>query len=228
MEMFDREKDLVEAFSLNTKKILKDILNKSVARHFVIEEFDSYLGVADIVVGTYRPYLSKKNLRSPLNRNWIFPLTTFQLNETLNIEQFQEKFGLTKNSANLRLNEYCEASFLKRIKKDTFLVIREYEYIADNVIAVEAKLKNWKRALFQAQRYKKFSDFSFVLLDEHHSNSALANLSAFKDSNIGLITMSDTSYCIHYVPEKQNNKKDDYFVRLNETAYSYFANNSMA
>lgn len=228
MDMFDREKDLVEAFSLNTKKFLKDILNKAVARHFVIEEFDSYLGVADIVLGTYRPYLSKKNLRGTVNKNWIFPLTTLQLNEIIHLEDFQEKFGLTKSAATLRLNEYCDANFIKKIQKDTYSVIQEYEYIADNVVAVEAKLKNWKRALFQAQRYKKFSDYSFVLLDEHYSSSAISNINIFKDSNIGLITMGEDGYNIHFIPEKQNTKKDDYFIRLNETAYSYFATNAMS
>ncbi len=227
MEMFEKEKDLVEAFNLHTKKILKEILNRTVSRHFIIEEFDSHLGVADIVFGTYKPYLSKKSLRSPVNKNWIFPLTTFQLNEAVTLEQFCNKFGLSKNSANLRLNEYCEASFLRKDSKDTFTVVKKYEYVADSVIAVEAKLKNWKRALIQAQRYKKFSDFSFVLLDEHHSSSALSNLGLFDESNIGLITMNDSGYRIHHIPKKLNIKKEDYFVRLNETAYSYFATGLM-
>ncbi len=224
MEAFDSERDLVEAFSQKSRKFLTDVLHRSVARHFLIEEFDSYIGVADIVLGTYRPYLSKRNPRSSINSNWIQALKTLRKNEIISIDDFKNKFNLSKDEASRRLSEYSKARFISRLSKGNYSVVKEYEYVADTVVAVEAKLKNWKRALFQAQRYKKFSDFSFVLLDKHYSHPAISKLQTFKDLNVGLITMSMNQYKIHYIPLKINSVVDDYYLRLNERAYNYFAN----
>lgn len=223
MEVFDREKDLVEAFSTNTRKFLSRILNKSVSRHFVIEEFDSYLGVADLVLGTYRPYLSKKTLRGSVNRNWIYPLISLRQDEVFRLEDFQIQYGLSKKTSASILNEYVEAGFILELEKGIFIVTREYEFVTGHVVAIEAKLKNWKRALFQAQRYKRFSDFSFVLLDEAYSSAAISNIHEFVSSNIGLVTMGKNGFNVIYTPMEMNLKKEDYLARVNEAAYRCFA-----
>ena len=223
MEVFEREKDLVDAFRTNTKKFLREVLNKSVSRHFIIEEFDSYIGIADLVLGTYRPYLSKKTCRKSVNLNWIYPLINLKLDQAISIHEFMDKYNFSRKSAFLRLNEYIEAGFLVKSKTCQYLVVKEYEFVTDNVIAIEAKLKNWKRALLQARSYKKFSDFTYILLDESYANPAISNLEEFKVNNIGLITMKNNSFTIHYLPKKPNPKKDNYFIRINEAAYNYFS-----
>ncbi len=58
------------------------------------------------------------------------------------------------------------------------------------IITIELKLKNWKRALAQAYKYKSFSDISYVCMDEFNINTVLKHLDMFKKYNIGLITIS--------------------------------------
>ena len=58
------------------------------------------------------------------------------------------------------------------------------------IITIELKLKNWKRALAQAYKYKSFSDISYVCMDESNINSVLKHVDMFKKYNIGLITIS--------------------------------------
>ena len=53
--------------------------------------------------------------------------------------------------------------------------------------AFEMKLRNWKRALTQAYRYKSFSDYSYVMLDNSNIQPALKNIELFRRSNIGLL-----------------------------------------
>jgi|GEM_PF-1132195 len=55
-------------------------------------------------------------------------------------------------------------------------------------ISIEAKLKDWKGACLQAQRYLCFSDFSYVALPEETVKNA--NSSMFLDSGIGLLAIS--------------------------------------
>lgn len=58
------------------------------------------------------------------------------------------------------------------------------------IITIEVKLKNWKRALQQAYKYRSFSDIAFICMDEKNIKPALANMDMFKKSNIGLISIS--------------------------------------
>ena len=225
MKVFRREEDLVDAFYGNSQKFLKKVSKRSVSRHFVIREFDSYTGVADLIMGTYRPYLSKKSCRKPVNLNWINPLVNLNQDQIITVQGLKDKYHLSEKSASLRIKEYSKAGFLTPIEKHKYLVAKRYEFVTDLVIAIEAKLKNWKRALFQARRYKKISDITFVLLDESFASSAILNLKEFENHNIGLATMSCTMFTIHHLPQVQNVKRRSYFARLNEVAYNYFTEN---
>jgi len=62
--------------------------------------------------------------------------------------------------------------------------------IVRSAIAIEAKLKDWRRALKQAYRYKWFAEMSFVCLPKMHIKSALTNLDEFKRYKVGLIQHS--------------------------------------
>ena len=58
------------------------------------------------------------------------------------------------------------------------------------IITIEVKLKNWKRALQQAYKYRSFSDVAFICMDEKNVKQALDNLDLFKKCNIGLLTIN--------------------------------------
>jgi hypothetical protein len=62
--------------------------------------------------------------------------------------------------------------------------------------AFEMKISNWKRGLVQAYRYKAFSNYSYLVLDNKYSNQALININSFVNSNIGLICIEATGRCL--------------------------------
>ncbi len=83
--------------------------------------------------------------------------------------------------------------------------------------AFELKLKNWRRALMQAYRYKAYIQFSYVILDHKHIKPAIQNIKLFEKSNIGLLSIdeseqifthfqpkSDTPYCNSLVKKFEN------------------------
>jgi hypothetical protein len=80
----------------------------------------------------------------------------------------------------LTLNDY-----IKCLDENTFVKINEINE-GNEVIANEAKLSNWKRALYQASRYKLFADLSYVVLDSCHTVSAIKNLDSFREFGVGL------------------------------------------
>lgn len=58
------------------------------------------------------------------------------------------------------------------------------------VVAVEAKLRDWRRALIQAYRYLQYSNESWVVLDHAHATSAVKNQASFSSCGVGLASMS--------------------------------------
>ena len=70
------------------------------------------------------------------------------------------------------------------------------------IITIELKLKNWKRALAQAYKYKSFSDISYVCMDEKNINPALKNIELFKQYNVGLISINNKNKVkLHFSPK---------------------------
>ena len=67
-----------------------------------------------------------------------------------------------------------------------------------HVIAIEAKLHDWGRALTQAYRNRQFATQSWVVLDAHCSVSKVA-IDAFKQAGVGLATCSTTGQLRFYV-----------------------------
>ncbi|WP_029913808.1 hypothetical protein [Pelobacter seleniigenes] len=220
------EKELLKSFRLKTKPFLNKIERKlSNSYDFVLEEFDSYNGIPDMVLGSFSPKVKSRLENSTVDYNWVGPLTSFRKKDIVSICEFSEKFGISKRKATQVINQYQVAGYLEKIESSTFEVIREYEIMAKAIISIEGKLKNWRRAVFQAQRYKRFSNLSFVLLEGKYSNPAIENIDLFKSANVGLITMEDDKVDIKFIPEWEDLRLSQYTARIHEAAVSSIASN---
>jgi len=69
-----------------------------------------------------------------------------------------------------------------------FLIIIKDKNANPYLISLELKLKNWKRALNQAFRYKAFCNEAYVIIDSNSINRIIKNLNNFRKANIGLAT----------------------------------------
>lgn len=68
--------------------------------------------------------------------------------------------------------------------------------------AFEGKLKDWRRALQQAFRYRYFADKAIVVMPAENAGAAVENLEAFRHSCVGLWTFDVATGKIreHYTP----------------------------
>lgn len=57
------------------------------------------------------------------------------------------------------------------------------------MVAFEAKVKNWKKAITQAAAYLKYADESYVVLPREFSEDAMNNKHLFTSSGVGLIVI---------------------------------------
>lgn len=69
-----------------------------------------------------------------------------------------------------------------------FLIIIKNKNANPYLISLELKLKNWKRALNQAFRYKAFCNEAYVIINSTSISRVFNNLNDFRKANIGVAT----------------------------------------
>ncbi|HOI29927.1 MAG TPA: hypothetical protein PLZ15_09245 [Melioribacteraceae bacterium] len=84
----------------------------------------------------------------------------------------------------------------------------------NEIIAIEAKLKNWKIALHQAYKNTSFAHYSYVLLPPESLKSAIKNQQEFNIRNVGLFTLNNDNIEIIF----QANKNSPFLVKITKKA----------
>lgn len=220
---FESENVLIKTFLRQPLAFFKRVTGLRLNRYFVLREFDSGFGVADIVLGSFVPYLSVRYLRETIDPNWAGALVDAQTIAPFTVDDFSDRFGVTQQTSREKLNQFMEAGFL-RSSQNKYWNVKHYGQAVGTSIAIEAKLKNWQHALLQARRYRRFANFSFVLLDKQHSRPAEANIKHFVEHNVGLISMTGAKHNIHYLPTRTESNVNINFYKFNETVYKAFKN----
>jgi hypothetical protein len=86
-----------------------------------------------------------------------------------------------------------------------------------SIISFELKLKNWKRAVKQAFRYKSFSNITYVVLSAANVKAALSNIDIFEKYNIGLAKFGkENDFEILYKPLLDNPYSENLNLKLKE------------
>jgi len=67
-------------------------------------------------------------------------------------------------------------------------------------IAIEVKIKDWVQGLYQAHRYNKFAERSYLALYSDYAKDVDLNL--FKKYNVGLIVFDDNKVVVKNRPKK--------------------------
>ncbi|MCB9895186.1 MAG: hypothetical protein H6839_12100 [Planctomycetes bacterium] len=67
-------------------------------------------------------------------------------------------------------------------------------FLRVGLVAFEAKLTNWRKALQQAYRNTAFADRSFVVLPERTAQLAMTHQEDFLSRHVGIISVSRTSF----------------------------------
>lgn len=92
-------------------------------------------------------------------------------------------------------------------------------------IAFEMKLSKWKRALFQAYRYRSFAKKSYVVMDHYHIKPALLQISLFEKSNIGLLSLSQSGHVyVHFDPAEDTPYCDSTRARFEKLVKDHTTN----
>jgi predicted transcriptional regulator len=215
--MFSSEKQLVNKLKLNYSVICNWDTIKFPT--YVLEEVDLGFGIADLVISkTTKDTLKKQKVLS------YFDITIYKIIESnceVSFNKIKEITRANETSIKRSLDKLMLDSYINQT--DTFFNIsKSYKSIATNSIAIEAKLKNWKRALNQAFRYKWFASKSYVVLDSNFITPALLNIEEFKKYNVGLAEINKKGHLkIYFNPKSQKPIDDKMYMLLNEQLRQY-------
>jgi hypothetical protein len=98
-----------------------------------------------------------------------------------------------------------------------FLLFKRCDSSIVYVVALELKLRDWRKGLFQAFKYRTFSNAAYVVIDCFFQEEALANVQMFIKSNIGLASFSiDGEFNILFEPNADMPFSEYYSILLNE------------
>lgn len=161
-------------------------------------------GIADIVLFSRTISSSEEGDLSLINPRLAYALHILPLNQFFSVSDFAELITSSKKTAQEALYSFMAAGFCDFFAEEKMWIKKvEPRKIANEIVAVEAKLKDWKKALKQAYRYLDYADQTWVLLDEKHINPAIKNIDSFKRLRVGLASISTSGDLkIIFSPEK--------------------------
>lgn len=218
--MFDSEHQLVnEVTSLlrspSSKRIPVDLKCKN---QIILQEVNLGYGVADIVLTQCVESPEKRN--KYLNLLEIKTLKIINENPEITVESITEKTKVPRRKI-ISAIHFLENLSLVRNEKDMISPLKKYVSTVKNTIAIEAKLRNWQRALKQAYRYKWFSHKSFVCLPSNRVNPARKNIEKFKKMGVGLVGFCENKgFQVIYSPRTEEPISNEMAILLNECVLS--------
>ena len=193
--MFVNEKALVE-------KLVSDLQEK-YGTQYIVKELRSGNNIADIV---YATDLARTNIVFDEYYNAYLYFDRIYNHKKVSLDGF----GIANNTVNKKFYHFLrELEDLGYIKIDNNYVttIKKIDAVTKNIIAVEAKISDWKAGLEQAIRYKQFANEVYVALSAENVRKVDKQL--FINLNIGLMSVSSGKLKIVIKAKKQNVEKLD-------------------
>ena len=218
--MFDSEQQLVNEVTCLLKSSSPERIPVALKckNQVILHEVNLGYGVADIVLTQCVEFPERRN--KYLNILEIKILKIINENSIMTVESIIEKTRIPRRKIISAIHS-LEKLRLVRSGKDTISPLKKYVSTVKKTIAIEAKLRNWQRALKQAYRYKWFSHKSFVCLPINRVKPAIKNIQNFKKMGVGLIGFcEDKGFQVIYSPRTEKPISDEMATLLNECVLS--------
>ncbi len=193
------EQSMIPIIKVNADKLPpKDRKSKIIP----LEEFSAGTGISDLTIFTVDDKLLEErrlNNKAPAtSKQQIEILLCILGSKCVTIDEIVEQTTLKSKKAILSTLEQLLKANL--VSKHNSFYSASYD-IADsstnNIIAIEAKVRDWKSGIRQAMRYKEYADYSYLAIYEKNIGSCLNNIAIFEQLGIGLIGVSDEGIRVH-------------------------------
>lgn len=189
--IFRLEKDLVSE--------LVELLKKDHNIKYVTRELRNGNNIADVVFS------------EDISRNHAifeeYIQSYYYVNKILNKKRIKiddlQIDSLTIQKEFKKFLKFLEKEGYINIKGNNIEVIKKVKFATKNIVAIEAKLCDWKAGLEQALSYKVYSDYVYVAIEKTFYKNV--DLEQFKLNNVGLILVEKGKMRKVFTPKKEKN-----------------------
>ena len=181
MLSFGSEAELVEG-------VVASIRNAKRRDWKFVLELDATVGVADLVLfrRNERTAHALKGL-AKIDPRLAAILDPRVAKNISGFDQFCDLIGSSASTARRHLRVLQSVDFAVVQSKQLFVKPIVVPPISE-IVAIEAKLRNWQSALSQAYRNRQFADQSWVVLDHAHCSPAIKAIEKFELAGVGLVS----------------------------------------
>lgn len=159
----------------------------------VFPEFFIDNGVTDLSIFVVRRKLVRRRMHANITASFstpskaviIAPLIRFP---ALHKDALLRHSGLLSENFESQLKNLLSVGAVQYLKKrDIFFLNPNIKVAIEHTIAIEAKMRDWRTALYQATRYASFAHKSFVALNSEFVHRAIKHIEKFRANQVGLI-----------------------------------------
>ena len=125
--------------------------------------------------------------------------------------------GLSKNTLQKELLNLSRKKIVMQNEHGSYTISEKYYIPEMKIYSFELKLDNWKRALFQAIRYKTFSEYTYVVMPSDKKELLKKKIDIFKENNIGILlfdTKNDDIEVLYRARKNEDRSKShSYYIK---------------
>lgn len=177
----------------------------------VATEVSSGYGVADLVFFDFNQAVVDERVRqglSPIEHinllRILLELQKYRQNQSVSITTLRKKTpSLRKDLVTFLIDNNFLIAERNNTGVSSYRKGFNYQNGLQEVVAIEAKLKNWRRGLYQAYRYRCYADKSYLAVYTKAINAPLRHRQEFKKFNVGLIEVVNDNIKVHIEPQKE-------------------------
>ena len=199
---------------------IKECLTALWADSIVVEELGVGYGVADVVAARpcadgVRQRIRRRQTTTLPRRAEVQVISALRQLEEATFDRLVELTGISARRLRYDVLRFLLAeNFVERTNDDTFQLLGEYRPVADEIWAVEAKMKNWFEGLCQAKRYQHFAHQTYLAIAAPHRDRVRDEI--LREQNVGLIVVSRDAAEIVFHPRRRKPRSEELFLMTNE------------
>lgn len=188
-------KQIISEFDLVS--YLAEELKQEFKTDAFAREFSVGYGIADLVFA--RSFYARQNKlgRKPIDNYYSLMLyLSLQANHPFTTAEASNLLRVSRSIAGGAINSLVSDGYVTQLKHGSYAKTTVIEPEPMRLVAIEAKLKDWKQGILQARRYKAFTDESYLAILARYEKNIDPELLEAHD--IGLILVDPASGSITF------------------------------
>lgn len=206
--------------------VLEDSVLSCITKLFAHREWPQWIGrsvplgcgLPDLVSVWYNPKAELISDFTPLDGSLLGYLRTVRNARAETIaDRINRAPKLTRDS----LDKLLTFNAIEKKHSDVYSMTSEWRHVLTSIVAIEAKISDWKNAVQQAARNRIFAHQSFVAFPEKMA-LRIEREPIFSTLGIGIISVSNAG-CVHILQEAPHHKTGvwAYYYQLAGMAAKY-------